>query len=49
MTTGTINRVEVRVFDRDANRYLADDLTTWQTASNTINATLQSTGARTAN
>ena len=31
------------------SRYLADDLTTWQTASNTINATLQSTGARTAN
>jgi PKD repeat protein len=49
VTTGTINRVELRVYDRGANRYLADNLTTWQTASNTINTTLQSTGARTAN
>jgi large repetitive protein len=49
VTTGTINRVELRVYDREANRYLADNLTTWQTASNTINTTLQSTGARTAN
>ncbi len=31
------------------NRYLADNLTTWATTANTINATLQSTGTRTAN
>jgi hypothetical protein len=49
VTTGTINRVELSVYDRDAKRYLADNLTTWQTASNTINTTLQSTGTRTAN
>ena len=49
VTSGTINRVEVQVYDRDAKRYLADNGTTWQTASNTINATLQSTGTRTAN
>ena len=49
VASGTINRVELRVYDREANRYLADNRTTWQTASNTINTTLQSTGARTAN
>ncbi|MET0839851.1 MAG: PKD domain-containing protein, partial [Marmoricola sp.] len=49
VASGSINRVELRVYDRTANRYLADNRTTWQTTSNTINTTLQSTGARTAN
>lgn len=36
-----INRVEIEVMDRNTNRYLNDDLTTWgSTTSNTINATL---------
>jgi PKD repeat protein len=47
-TGTTVARVELQVFDRESGRYLADNLTTWG-ASNTINTTLQSTGARTAN
>lgn len=36
-----IQRVEVEVMDRNSNRYLNDDLTTWgTTALNTFNATL---------
>lgn len=48
VTTGSVARVELEVRDLDRNRWLADDLTTWQTANNTINATLTSTGTRTA-
>ncbi|MFB9313974.1 PKD domain-containing protein [Nocardioides plantarum] len=48
VTTGSVGRVEVEVQDRDRQRWLQDDLTTWGTAANTINATLTSTGARTA-
>lgn len=40
-----VNRVEVSIRDFGSNRYLADDLTTWQTANNTILATLASPGA----
>ncbi len=47
--SGTIARVELEVIDRANNRYLADNLTTWSTTANTINTTLTSTGARTAN
>ena len=47
--SGSIARVELEVIDRETNRYLADNLTTWATTANTINTTLQSTGARTAN
>ena len=47
--SGSIARVELEVIDRENNRYLADNLTTWSTTANTINTTLQSTGARTAN
>ncbi len=36
-----INRVEVELIDRASGRFLADNMTTWQTASNTINATLE--------
>ena len=39
-----IARVELEVIDRENSRYLADNLTTWGTTANTINATLQSTG-----
>ncbi len=46
--SGTVARVELEVIDRANNRYLADDLTTWSTTANTINTTLTSTGARTA-
>ena len=49
VTSGSINRVEVSVYDREARRYLADNKTTWQTTANTIIAALQSTGTRTAN
>lgn len=36
-----INRVEVEIQDRNSNRYLNDDLTTWGTTTlNTFNATL---------
>lgn len=36
-----VQRVEVEIMDRNSNRYLNDDLTTWgSTTSNTINATL---------
>ncbi len=41
--SGSIARVELEVIDRENNRYLADNLTTWSTTANTINATLQST------
>ena len=41
--------MEVEVIDRETGRYLADNLTTWGTTANSINATLQSTGTRTAN
>ncbi len=46
--SGTVARVELEVIDRGNNRYLADNLTTWSTTANTINTTLTSTGARTA-
>ncbi len=46
--SGSVSRVELEVRDRGNGRYLADNLTSWQSAYNTINATLQSTGARTA-
>ena len=45
----TINRVELEIRDRENGRYLADNLTTWGTTANTVNATRQSTGTRTAN
>ncbi|GAA3524914.1 PKD domain-containing protein [Nocardioides daeguensis] len=36
-----IQRVELEIMDRNSNRYLNDDLTTWgSTATNTFNATL---------
>ncbi len=38
--TSGVQRVQVTVRDRGSNRYLQDDLTTWGTANNTINATL---------
>ena len=47
--TGSVNRVELEVVDRGSGRYLADNLTTWQTASNSINANLETTGARSTN
>jgi PKD repeat protein len=47
--SGSVARAELEVIDRANNRYLADNLTTWSTTANTINTTLQSTGARTAN
>ncbi len=38
---GGIQRVELEIMDRNNNRYLSDDLTTWgTTAFNTFNATL---------
>ena len=40
-----VNRVELTVFDRQTQRYLADNLTTWQTANNTILTTLGTPGA----
>ncbi len=40
-----VNRVELSVQDKQSNRYLADDMTTWQTASNTILTTLATPGA----
>ncbi len=46
--SGSIARVELEVIDRGNNRYLADNLTTWSSTANTINTTLTSTGARTA-
>ncbi|MEO9326141.1 PKD domain-containing protein [Nocardioides sp. C4-1] len=48
VTTGSVGRVELEVHDLDRDRWLADDLTTWQTANNTIDAVLTPTGARTA-
>ena len=48
VTSGSVGRVEVEVADLDRNRWLQDDLTTWGTATNSIDATLTSTGARTA-
>ena len=38
--SGSIARVELEVIDRENNRYLADNLTTWGTTANTINTTL---------
>jgi PKD repeat protein len=42
-----VNRVELSIRDTRTGRYLADDLTTWQTAANTIRTTLASPGAAT--
>lgn len=42
--TSGVNRVQIEVRDRDANRYLQDDLVTWGGA-NTINAVLANQGA----
>jgi len=47
--SGSVNRVELEVIDRANGRYLADNLTTWQTASNSVNANLETTGARSTN
>jgi large repetitive protein len=46
--TGGVQRVQIEIRDRNANRYLQDDLVTWGGA-NTINATLASPGAPTTN
>ncbi|MGE0307817.1 MAG: PKD domain-containing protein, partial [Acidimicrobiia bacterium] len=45
--TSGVQRVQVEIRDRDTNRYLNDDLTTWAAngVGNTINATLASPGA----
>ena len=44
-----VNRVELTVRDVGSGRYLADDLTTWQAATNTILTTLASPGASSTN
>ena len=44
--SGTVARVELEVIDRSNGRYLADNLTTWGTAANSVNAKLTTTGAR---
>ena len=44
--SGSVSRVELEVVDRGTGRYLADDLTTWSTTANSINARLAATGAR---
>jgi large repetitive protein len=46
--TGGVQRVQIEIRDRNANRYLQDDLVTWGGA-NTINATLASPNAPTTN
>jgi PKD repeat protein len=46
--TGGVQRVQIEIRDRNANRYLQDDLVTWG-GGNTINATLASPGAPTTN
>src|SRR5690606_24136481 len=43
--TAGVNRVELTVYDRQTRRYLTDNLTTWQTANNTILTTLATPGA----
>ena len=44
-----VNRVEVSIREVGSGRYLADNLTTWQTASNTIVTTLASPGTASTN
>ncbi len=47
--TSGVNRVQLEIQDRDSLRYLADDLVTWGTAWNGINATLGGPGATSTN
>ncbi len=44
VTTGTVNRVEVSI-KREGGAYLQDDLTTWNSSANTIDAPLANPGA----
>ncbi len=44
--SGSVARVDLEVYDRVSEQYLADDMTSWSSSFNAISVNLASTGAR---